>query len=438
MIVRCTQRPLSTTTLCFRGLSQRSKRGALVLTALLILALSGCSSDAEADPAVQAPDTQQTVEDDMTSTGTAGQDATSRADVNAGAQVVDAVTEVDAPAEDVQAGTPDAGGPSDSVSSFDAAPPFDAQMTADAAAPLDVDGGPESEVPSDATQPSDVEVAVDGEVALDGDSEEGAPEGCTDHAAWPTRVLFIGNSYIGSNGGLDSALASFAAGQPCSPGFAMAHAKYSPGGKKLHQHYAEATTEGSTLHGLLNDPLGWDIVVLQDQSQVPGFPKEWSTDKAQSLEQMDDWALLIEGVGARVVFFMTWGRRDGDPANSIYATYSAMQDLLAQGYQEYADLAQAAAAKPVGVAPVGLGWRAVHDDALAVTVGQVETTARFTSLYSGDGSHPSVRGTYLAAAVFFEFLTGTPAALGTWHPDAIKAEDKAWLDEAASAAIASP
>jgi hypothetical protein len=268
--------------------------------------------------------------------------------------------------------------------------------------------------------------------------DAGELQGCTDDSGWPRRVLFIGNSYTAANGGLDAALTSFASGHPCSPGFAMETGRHSPGGKKLHQHYAEATTSGSALHGLLNDALGWDIVVLQDQSQVPGFPQEWSPDKVQNVDLMDDWAVLIEGVGAQVVLFMTWGRRDGDPVNSLYSTYSAMQDLLEAGYHEYAEAAQSAAEQPVRVAPVGVGWRVVHDDALSISVGPAESTARFTSLYSSDGSHPSARGTYLAAAVFFELLTGSAASPGKWHPEAIAVEDKAWLDEAASAAIALP
>ena len=317
-------------------------------------------------------------------------------------------------------------------------------LDTEGAQPVDVMGDIVGTDPDTTQGPLDVASGLDGgDGAVDGeaisiDTAAGPMEGCTDVAQWPTRVLFIGNSYTSYHGGLDAALSSFAAKHPCGDGFAMTTAKYAPGGKKLHQHHVDATTAGSTLYGLINDPLGWDIVVLQDQSQVPGFPKEWSSDKAQTLELLDDWALLIEGVGAQVVFFMTWGRRDGDPNNAIFATFSEMQDLLAAGYQEYAELTQLTAQWPVLVAPVGLGWRVIFDNALSVQVSDEEAHARFTSLYAGDGSHPSVRGTYLAAGVFFEFLTGSTAALGQWVPGTIAPEEKAWLDEAASTAIAQP
>jgi len=322
-------------------------------------------------------------------------------------------------------------------------PPGSDAVTHDSgwAGPMDVVSDTEVTTP-DAPLEDDVDLAdgsgdADGEVSLP-DSVSDPAAGCSDVTDWPTRVLFIGNSYTSYHGGLNAALSSFAAKHPCGDGFAMTTAKYAPGGKKLHQHHVDAMTEGSTLHGLLNDPLGWDIVVLQDQSQVPGFPKEWSPDKAQTLELIDDWVMLIEGVGAQVAFFMTWGRRDGDPNNAIFATFSEMQELLTAGYQEYAELAQLTAQMPVLVAPVGLGWQVIFDNALSTPVSDEEVTARFNSLYAGDGSHPSVRGTYLAAAVFFEFLTGSAASLGQWLPESIAPDEKPWLDEAASAAIAQP
>jgi hypothetical protein len=222
----------------------------------------------------------------------------------------------------------------------------------------------------------------------------------------------------------------------CNPGVQVQIAKHSPGGVKIYQHYTQATTEGSALHKRLNDPEGWDVVVLQDQSQIPGFPVEASTEKAQTLELMDDWATLVEATGAQLMLFMTWGRRDGDADNDwIYPNYTAMQNALAAGYWAYAKAAEAGAEKAVEVIPVGLGWQSVHDNNAPIAADNAEdAAARFVSLYSGDGSHPSMRGTYLAAAVFLEPLTGAGALLGTWAPNGISQTDKAWLDSAASAA----
>ena len=277
------------------------------------------------------------------------------------------------------------------------------------------------------------------EVGPDDDSEiDDGPsqEGCTDPTSWPKRVLFIGNSYTGYNGGLDTALSAFAAGHPCSPGYAMTTKRHAPGGKMLFHHYAQATTEGSALHALLNEPEGWDVIVLQDQSQVPGFPASAAAEKQQNLDVIEDFTLLIEATGAELVFFMTWGRRDGDPNNAwLFPDYTEMQNQLAQGYAEYAALAQGVATQPVTIAPVGDGWRAVHDNSFVLPVSTEVAYARFQSLYAGDGSHPSARGTYLAAAIFFEVLTGAPAQGGTWQHTQVDDADKGWLDEAATLAL---
>ena len=290
---------------------------------------------------------------------------------------------------------------------------------------------------SDAEQPQDAELGEDVDALGGGEADAEEPLlGCTDTATWPKRVLFIGNSYTGYNGGLDSALGAFAEGHACSPGYAMVTKRHSPGGKMLFHHYAQATTEGSALHALLNEPAGWDVVVLQDQSQVPGFPASAAAEKQQNLDIIEDFTLLIEATGASLVFFMTWGRRDGDSNNAwLYPDYSEMQTQLALGYEEYAALAEGVATKPVTIAPVGYGWRAVHDNILTPPVAPELATERFESLYAGDGSHPSGRGTYLAAALFFELLTGSPASLGAWQHGQVDEADKAWLDEAAKVAL---
>ena len=46
----------------------------------------------------------------------------------------------------------------------------------------------------------------------------------------------------------------------------------SPGGKRLDQHWSDVNTSAHASNTTLRDPaIDWDYVVLQDQSQVPGF-----------------------------------------------------------------------------------------------------------------------------------------------------------------------
>ena len=72
-------------------------------------------------------------------------------------------------------------------------------------------------------------------------------------------------------------------------------------------------------------------------------------------------------------------------------TYKSMQERLRQGY--------AAIARATGAteALVGQAWQAVR--------------VRYPSidLYSSDGKHPSIAGTYLAACVIYDTLFDRPA-----------------------------
>ncbi|MFP6872693.1 MAG: DUF4886 domain-containing protein, partial [Verrucomicrobiales bacterium] len=152
-----------------------------------------------------------------------------------------------------------------------------------------------------------------------------------------------------------------------------------PGGKTLKQHSKEASTMDRISGG------GWDIVVLQDQSQTPAIFPEKFLSASKGLNK------VITGSGARTAYYQTWGRRDGDRQNpGLFGTYTKMQDALSQSY------AQAAKRDKAILIPVGEAWRAVrkNNDKLG------------RELYKGDGSHPSAKGAYLAACCLYAALTG--------------------------------
>lgn len=258
------------------------------------------------------------------------------------------------------------------------------------------------------------------------DAHDGEPCDGSDRVA---RVLFIGNSYTAHNGGLDKALTTLAAGHD-SCGFSLTAARHAPGGRIFVQHAEDATTPGNALYDLLRDPLGWDVVVLQEQSQIPGFGDEDEYTLASRAALKDTLVPLAEAAGARVVLLMTWGYRDGDPINpATYPDYSTMQAAIASGYEAYRSLAETVATRPVALAPAGLAFARVHDDEVAPAVGEAAASARFSSLYADDGSHPGPLGSYLAAAVLFQTITRLDAG-GVPTIDGLSATDKAWLDEA--------
>jgi hypothetical protein len=176
------------------------------------------------------------------------------------------------------------------------------------------------------------------------------------------RVLFVGNSFTASYGGLGEIVEDFAR----SRGRAFSAGQIAPGGFTLEQHFATAGTRNALATG------GWDQVVLQEQSLRPVLDRATFERHGRLL------AAEARTGGARPVFFLTWGQRSrpGDQAALTAA---------------YCDLATELDAR---VAPVGLAWELARDRHPDI------------DLYLSDGSHPSPAGAYLAALVLYGALIG--------------------------------
>ncbi len=199
------------------------------------------------------------------------------------------------------------------------------------------------------------------------------------------KVFFVGNSYTYTNS-MPDMLRDFAAAK----GDTLTYAMSAPGGYTFQQH----TLLGATLTGIASQP--WDIVVLQEQSQVPSFPPaQVATDcypYARVLDSMvDENDSCIE-----TMFMMTWGRKNGDamncPTYPVVCTYGGMQGRLRDSYLEMAQNNHAS------VAPMGAAWKIVIDSFPAI------------DLYQVDESHPSVAGSYLQACVFYASIFHRPAS----------------------------
>lgn len=207
--------------------------------------------------------------------------------------------------------------------------------------------------------------------------------------AQQTNVLFIGNSYVYSND-LPNMLRQLA----LSLGDTVLVSSVAPGGFTFEQH----SSNPATLEAIASQ--AWDHVVLQEQSQRPAFSPE------QVQAQVFPYAAqLVQAIRANAdctmpVFYMTWGRRDGDAGNCAVwppvCTFQGMNDLLRERYVQMAEDNDAHAA------PVGAAW---------ATVRAQQPTL---DLYVSDGSHPSVAGTYLAACTFYSTLFGVPCTGATY------------------------
>ncbi|MEM7010957.1 MAG: DUF4886 domain-containing protein, partial [Verrucomicrobiota bacterium] len=211
-----------------------------------------------------------------------------------------------------------------------------------------------------------------------------------------TRVLFIGNSYTG---GIRGTLTSFIKAAP--EGSSVEMEFITPGGKTLEFHLNTPATTQKIADG------NWDFVVLQDQSQTPAvFPDKFA-EAAKGLDK------LIDQAGAQTVFYQTWGRRDGDKMNrQMLPTYEVMQKKLSDNY------ASAAKRNDATLAPVGDTWAKVR-----------KADAKLgAELYKGDGSHPSGKGAYLAACVFYATIFGKSPAAVDFQGGVSEAEAKTILD----------
>lgn len=204
------------------------------------------------------------------------------------------------------------------------------------------------------------------------------------------KVLFIGNSYTATNN-----LPLMVSQVATSQGDTLVFDSNAPGGFTLQNHFENATTKAKITAG------GWDLVIIQAQSQEPAFP-DYVTATLPYALKLDS---LINQVNSctETMFYMTWGRKNGDASNCAFlpeiCTYSGMQNLLSSAYLNMAKSAKGS------VAPVGEVWRKFRADHPLI------------ELYNPDESHPIVSGTYLAAVVFYQSIFRKPfSATGVFKP----------------------
>lgn len=196
------------------------------------------------------------------------------------------------------------------------------------------------------------------------------------------NVLFLGNSYTGANN-----LPSLTAQLATSLGDTINYDSNTPGGYTLQGHSSNSTSLNKIAQG------DWDYVILQDQSQRPSFPpSQVATEVYPYAEILVDSIKSANNCG-EPLFYMTWGRENGDQQNCQFytplCTYNGMQQRLRTSYLEMANNNEAS------VSPVGAAWQYTRDNFPNI------------DLYTSDGSHPNLAGSYLAACVFYSSMFRT-------------------------------
>lgn len=193
------------------------------------------------------------------------------------------------------------------------------------------------------------------------------------------NALFIGNSYTSVNN-----LPSITALLANSLDDTLTYESNTPGGYTLQGHSGNSTTLNKI------SQTNWDFVILQEQSQRPSFPpSQVATEVYPFATKLVD-SIRAANVCTTPLFYMTWGRKNGDQQNCQYytplCTYNGMQDRLRASYL------QMTTDNNSSVSPVGAAWKYTRDNYANI------------NLYSSDGSHPSLEGSYLAACVFYSSM----------------------------------
>jgi len=193
------------------------------------------------------------------------------------------------------------------------------------------------------------------------------------------KVLFIGNSYTYVNN-----LPELTRILALSASDTLVYDSNTPGGQTFQGHFADVTSTGKIAQGT------WDVVVLQEQSQRPSFPEGQVAVEVFPYARKLDSLVRLANPCTETMFYMTWGRKNGDAANCGFfpplCTYQGMDSLLYLRYMQMTEQNEAV------VSPVGVLWHYLRD-----THPEIE-------LYASDESHPSLAGTYAAACSFYSTI----------------------------------
>jgi hypothetical protein len=132
----------------------------------------------------------------------------------------------------------------------------------------------------------------------------------------------------------------------------------------------------------------WDYVVLQGHSNEFAQP-DFKVDSLTFpfAKKMVD-SVRKYNPCARILFYMTWGYKNGNKKWKAIASYDSMQLRIERQYLIFADKLS------TGVSPVGMVWKEVRESNPEI------------NLYQEDRFHPILTGSYLSACTHFATIFG--------------------------------
>lgn len=204
------------------------------------------------------------------------------------------------------------------------------------------------------------------------------------------KVLFLGNSYTYVN---DLPLMVEKMAQ--SSGDELIYDSNTPGGTRFMFHASNA----ASLNKIKSND--WDYVVLQGQSQETAFPESQLQNEVYPYVEILSDSIRANNACSQPLFYMTWGRENGDAGNCPnapwFCEYLTMDSAIRETYIFMAQENEAF------VAPAGAVWRNLRMNYPSL------------DLYSNDGSHPSLAGSYAAACAFYTLIYKKDPSLITWE-----------------------
>ncbi len=227
------------------------------------------------------------------------------------------------------------------------------------------------------------------------------------HAQQTTKkVLFMGNSYTA---GLPNVIAELAA----SVGDSLIFYDGS-GGQTIKDH---ATSQHS-LSSISQDQ--WDYVVIQCQSQEAAYTNSYVRNNVLPYAKFLADSVRSFNPCTKTVFYMTWGRKNGDAANCQnwppVCTFEGMQMELRKNYLKMGNDNNAF------VSPVGMAWRHARQEWPNI------------ELYDIDESHASPAGMHLSASTFYAVLFGK-SPLATRQSGGVPPSEQDSLNKAANTIV---
>ncbi|MDT0294560.1 T9SS type A sorting domain-containing protein [Mesonia ostreae] len=213
------------------------------------------------------------------------------------------------------------------------------------------------------------------------------------------KVLFIGNSYTSVN-----SLPLLVEEMATNTGDILIRDANTPGGFRFLNHASNTTT----LNKINSED--WDYVVLQAQSQETSLGETQLQNEVYPYAASLSNAIRANYECSQPLFYMTWGRENGDATNCEFlpwvCTYEGMDDAIRD---TYVFMAQDNNAE---VSPAGAVWRSIRENHPSI------------NLYSSDGSHPSLAGSYAAACAFYTMIYKKDPSLIIWDSSLPAAEAK--------------